>query len=135
MLVDVPAVASTPEGCAALRDAFQGAPLLGFGCAQDLARLRATPAADAWASSDGVRDLQAALSRPRGGPGLAAAAKAYLGKPLDKAQQCSDWDARPLSDAQRAYAALDAVAVALIFERLRAVDEAIDVVARAPPAR
>ena len=67
------------------------------------------------------------------GDTLAAAAKAYLGKALDKSQQCSDWDARPLSEAQRAYAALDAVAVLLIHEKLRSVDDAIEKLRRIPP--
>ena len=110
-----------------------GAPLLGFGCSQDLARLRATPAAAPWVDADQGHDLQTALTQKRGGPGLAAAAKAYLGKALDKSQQCSDWDARPLSEAQRAYAALDAVAVLLIHEKLRSVDDAIEKLRRIPP--
>ena len=73
------------------------------------------------------------LNSSASGPGLAAAAKAYLGKALDKSQQCSDWDARPLSEAQRAYAALDAVAVLLIHEKLRSVDDAIEKLRRIPP--
>ena len=74
-----------------------------------------------WVDADQeVYDLQTALTQKRGGPGLAAAAKAYLGKALDKSQQCSDWDARPLSEAQRAYAALDA------GPRLRELSELAD---------
>ena len=134
VILDVPRLCASREGCAALRRAFRGAPLLGFGCSQDLARLRATPAAAPWVDADQeVYDLQTALTQKRGGPGLAAAAKAYLGKALDKSQQCSDWDARPLSEAQRAYAALDAVAVLLIHEKLRSVDDAIEKLRRIPP--
>jgi len=134
VIVDVPKLCSTSDGCAALRRAFRGAPLLGFGCSQDLAKLRATPAVAPWVDDDQeIYDLQTALSRKRGGPGLAAAAKAYLGKALDKSQQCSDWDARPLSEAQRAYAALDAVTVVLIHEKLQSVDEAIEKLRRVPP--
>ena len=134
VILDVPRLCASREGCAALRRAFRGAPLLGFGCSQDLARLRATPAAAPWVDADQeVYDLQTALTQKRGGPGLAAAAKAYLGKALDKSQQCSDWDARPLSEAQRAYAALDAVAVLLIHEKLRSVDDAIVKLRRIPP--
>ena len=134
VIIDVPKLCATVDGCAALRRAFRGAPLLGFGCSQDLAKLRATPAAAPWVDDDQeIYDLQTALSRKRGGPGLAAAAKAYLGKALDKSQQCSDWDARPLSEAQRAYAALDAVTVVLIHEKLQSVDEAIEKLRRVPP--
>ena len=134
VILDVPRLCASREGCAALRRAFRGAPLLGFGCSQDLARLRATPAAAPWVDADQeVYDLQTALTQKRGGPGLAAAAKAYLGKAPDKSQQCSDWDARPLSEAQRAYAALDAVAVLLIHEKLRSVDDAIEKLRRIPP--
>mmetsp|Transcript_126859 Transcript_126859/g.224832 ORF Transcript_126859/g.224832 Transcript_126859/m.224832 type:complete len:678 (+) Transcript_126859:35-2068(+) len=41
--------------------------------------------------------------------GLAVTCARFLGKPLNKAEQCSDWRRRPLTDAQRCYAALDAV--------------------------
>ena len=134
VILDVPRLCASREGCAALRRAFRGAPLLGFGCSQDLARLRATPAAAPWVDADQeVYDLQTALTQKRGGPGLAAAAGTYLGKALDKSQQCADWDARPLSEAQRAYAALDAVAVLLIHEKLRSVDDAIEKLRRIPP--
>merc|ERR1712107_479780 len=49
-----------------------------------------------------VLDLQrvAACSSHAGGPppGLRRAAEALLGMSLDKTLQCSDWDARPLSE-------------------------------------
>ena len=69
-----------------------------------------------------VVDLQraahaAGASAPGGGPpSLRAACARFLGGALDKTCQCSDWDARPLSDAQCAYAALDAA----VLLRLRA---------------
>ena len=52
-------------------------------------------------------------------PGLGRLTARWLGKRLDKAQQCSDWDARPLSMAQIQYAAADAtvllqIAVAML---------------------
>ena len=43
--------------------------------------------------------------------GLAAQLRAWTGKSLDKAMQCSDWAARPLSAAQVAYAAADAMSL------------------------
>ena len=68
-------------------------------------------------SSDGadgsVQDLQAlAMSTMSGSdrrqPGLKLVAERWLGKTMDKAMQCSDWDTRPLSRAQLHYAAADA---------------------------
>jgi ribonuclease D len=38
-----------------------------------------------------------------------------LKKPLDKSEQCSEWNQRPLSDKQRIYAALDAYVCAWIY--------------------
>eukprot|EP00933_Yihiella_yeosuensis_P017048 TRINITY_DN14350_c1_g5_i1.p1 TRINITY_DN14350_c1_g5~~TRINITY_DN14350_c1_g5_i1.p1 ORF type:complete len:817 (-),score=160.47 TRINITY_DN14350_c1_g5_i1:271-2376(-) len=42
-------------------------------------------------------------------PGLKTVTEAWLGVTLDKTQQCSDWDKRPLSAEQLRYAAADAV--------------------------
>ncbi|CAK0885039.1 unnamed protein product [Prorocentrum cordatum] len=50
-----------------------------------------------------------------GGAGLRALVRASLGRDLDKSQQCSDWSLRPLSEAQRHYAALDAHALLQLF--------------------
>ena len=50
--------------------------------------------------------------------GLSRACQHYLGKPLDKAEQCSLWSARPLSEGQRIYAALDAAVLIAIYEKL-----------------
>jgi ankyrin repeat protein len=41
--------------------------------------------------------------------GLSSAVKFMFGKPMDKTQQCSDWNQRPLSSEQIEYAAFDAV--------------------------
>ena len=93
--------------------------VLGFGLAEDLRRaarswpsslgraLAAIPRAVCLqalcASSPVCRD--AGLARL---PGLSATAARFLGAPLDKTETCSDWNRRPLSAAQRRYAAQDA---------------------------
>ena len=41
-------------------------------------------------------------------PSLRTVCASWLRAQLDKAEQCSDWDRRPLTEAQVAYAALDA---------------------------
>lgn len=49
---------------------------------------------------------------------LGSACAQVLGRPLDKAQQCSDWRRRPLSEEQATYAALDAVALLMLRAEL-----------------
>ena len=44
------------------------------------------------------------------------ARRGWRGAQLDKAEQCSDWDARPLRDAQVAYAALDAAVLLRLWD-------------------
>lgn len=64
--------------------------------------------------------------KKRGGPSgtsnsvsLTSIADLYLGKPLDKRLRMSDWTKRPLSVAQLRYAALDAVVLVHILEKMR----------------
>ncbi len=52
------------------------------------------------------------------GLGLAAVAKAHLGVELDKGEQRSDWSAPELSRAQLDYAAIDAVTVFRLAQRI-----------------
>jgi len=75
-----------------------------------------------------VRDLEATRlaiehgvgqKKARDGLGLSGLAERYLGKPLNKALQVCDWSRRPLSMAQRQYAALDAWAPLQIYALLR----------------
>lgn len=40
-----------------------------------------------------------------------------MGKPMDKRQQLSNWDARPLSKGQCMYAALDAWVLLALLEK------------------
>mmetsp|Transcript_9231 Transcript_9231/g.27317 ORF Transcript_9231/g.27317 Transcript_9231/m.27317 type:complete len:132 (+) Transcript_9231:127-522(+) len=64
-----------------------------------------------------VRDQEARRRAQRGGLSkkqaqqglsLSSLAEQYLGRPINKALQVSDWTRRPLSAAQEQYAALDA---------------------------
>ncbi len=50
--------------------------------------------------------------------GLSGLCARVLGKPLNKAKQCSDWGARPLTQAMIHYAALDAMCLVMIFKTL-----------------
>lgn len=92
--------------------------VVGFAFSHDLRRL----AALAWDGNGStgmdsnmldaeIIDIQRLAERhvPRGAtPGLKAVSEAWLGKTIDKTEQCSDWDLRPLSASQLRYAAIDA---------------------------
>jgi hypothetical protein len=138
ILVDVPAMLGTNEGVRAM-EATVGtllnctdAVVAGFACRQDLQRLRASPYAPGlvdegfhghhWlAGTQAVVDVQSmvgTLEPKLVKAGLSRVCQQFLGKPLDKAEQCSLWSGRPLSDDQRAYAALDAWVCVAIFQKL-----------------
>ncbi|CAI5725017.1 unnamed protein product [Hyaloperonospora brassicae] len=51
--------------------------------------------------------------------GLAAIAETYLGFPLDKRVRMSDWERRPLTQAQLHYAALDAHVLVQIYYKMQ----------------
>eukprot|EP00980_Cylindrotheca_fusiformis_P008201 scaffold1736_cov127-Cylindrotheca_fusiformis.AAC.15 len=130
LLIDIPSLSSTEGGVKALSKTvgeLLNSPkvvVVGFAPRQDLSRLRASPCCsdEHWLSGsravvDAQRlagDVQSKLKNL----GLSRASQHYLGKPLDKAEQCSIWSARPLSDNQRAYAALDAWVCVAIYEKL-----------------
>ena len=130
ILVDIPALAVTEEGCKALQstigDLFggDGPVVVGFACGEDVRRLRASPSAleTHWlGSSRAVVDIKPLLAHHSPDlrhTGLSRACEKYLMKPLDKAEQCSLWSNRPLSLNQRAYAALDAFTCAALYDIL-----------------
>jgi ribonuclease D len=135
LLIDVPALSSTLEGLKALGDTVgrlldcPESVVVGFACRQDLSRLRASPCAkkkndgDHWLSgTSAVIDIQKLVGNVEPKlfkAGLSRVCQHYFGKPLDKAEQCSLWSGRPLSDHQRSYAALDSWVCVGIYEKLK----------------
>jgi hypothetical protein len=139
ILVDVPAMLGTIEGVKAM-EATVGTLLdctnsvvAGFACRQDLHRLRASPYVHGivdegchhshhWlVGTRAVVDVQnlVGIAEPKlVKAGLSRVCQHFFGKPLDKAEQCSLWSGRPLSDDQRAYAALDAWICVAIYQKL-----------------
>jgi len=135
ILIDVPALSSSEEGCRSLEctvgKLFAGndndgdiVSAVGFSCREDLSRLRASSngAIKPWfTETKAVTDIKPLIERHK--PqlkhlGLSRICDYYLGKPLDKAEQCSLWERRPLTDAQSVYAALDAWAVARLWSSI-----------------
>ena len=96
---------------------------VGFGFSEDLRRLRESyPGWDLPATVPSLRELRP----PRGGGGggasssLSALVCLHLGRPLDKRMQTSDWQRRPLSPDQLAYAAVDACCLVALARALDA---------------
>ena len=128
-LVDVQALSRASDAAALLAQLSGGmarllqcasVTKLGFACRGDLERLEmALPGCTA--DTAGLVDVQplvrVGLGRRKGSPvGLQQACAALLGLQLDKGQQVSDWELRPLSEAQLAYAALDAAVLPPLYD-------------------
>ena len=91
--------------------------LLGFSMGHDLTMLCKFVHQDSHSSIRMV-DLQHLLSdkTQRGNlPGLKTCTAKYSKFPLSKKEQCSDWSIRPLSQAQLAYAGLDAAILLILL--------------------
>ncbi|XP_055988669.1 exonuclease mut-7 homolog [Sorex fumeus] len=58
------------------------------------------------------------VEAPGGPRGLSLLVQQVLGKPLDKAQQLSNWDRRPLSEGQQVYAAADVYSLLEVYREL-----------------
>eukprot|EP00793_Prasinoderma_coloniale_P004000 PRCOL_00006842-RA len=114
---------------AAIGELFEGddTQLVGYVVGYDLRRLASSyPRAESLAGLRATRVVDLARVARALGPkapgavrrarGLSGLARATLGAPLDKRQQCSDWEDRPLSSAQQEYAALDAHACVQIWD-------------------
>lgn len=133
-LIDVATLSATSTGREALSVSL-GSLLgdvnvikLGFGVSQDLTVLARAidPALPSQAFRTGpprsVVDLKgegSGVSHRLKGRGLAEYAMEFLGKPLDKAEQCSNWSIRPLRQSQLEYAALDAWVLVAIWEHMQ----------------
>ncbi|XP_053060270.1 exonuclease mut-7 homolog isoform X1 [Acinonyx jubatus] len=106
---------------------------LGYGLAGDLRSLGASCLALAhvekqlWGGLDllQVHRQMRVVNMPAGGTyearglrGLSLLVRQVLGKPLDKTQQLSNWDRRPLSEGQLVYAAADAYCLLEVHQAL-----------------
>lgn len=112
---------------------------LGFGIAEDLKLLSETikcPEAKIQnvvdlcsfvekLRSDHPNMMKPVVPKERGHKGLSELTRILLGLPLNKDEQCSDWENRPLRQSQMKYAALDAFCLLQVYEELykRAEDE------------
>ena len=100
---------------AGILDLLEGARVIAHNIAFELAFLEAAGVA--------LGELQCTLQAVRlvlgeHATSLAAAARAYLNVDLDKSQQVSDWNAPSLTQAQIDYAAIDAVVLWRIAEKI-----------------
>lgn len=96
---------------------------MGFSFSDDVAHLVALDASLKLDAFKRVIDIQAkalkqlALPRP---PSLSNLCRRLLGKPINKRNQRSNWERRPLRPDQLEYAAMDAVAL-LLLEKILSV--------------
>ncbi len=100
-------------------------PIIGFGIPQDLGKLTASfPHMPCFQSFHSVVDLQP-LSRivyPKSPKSymtsLQKAVAILLRKRLDKTEQCSEWNVRPLRPSQLEYASLDATILPILLQKM-----------------
>ncbi len=123
-LFDLLALKNTQHTSRVLQEVLQSSALvkIGYGMYEDLGALVARMG-DCCATAHPQLDIMhamvalapAGIIPPRS---LSDACDALLGQSLDKTQQCSAWGNRPLTDAQRQYAALDAYCLLMLYDKL-----------------
>lgn len=60
------------------------------------------------------------------GPSLSTLVSKCLGRPLDKSDQFSNWEKRPLRESQLIYASLDAYCLLEVYDVLRSCSESVN---------
>ena len=145
ILVDIPTLSQTATGVEALERHINtlfhnpNIKMIGFSCREDISKLMNSPCMRKerhWFQSEHVAgcshsiiDLQGMIARlnieqlPKDHFGLSKVCEYYLMKPLDKSEQCSEWNQRPLSMKQRIYAALDAYVCAMIYTKMMKMEQ------------
>jgi hypothetical protein len=129
ILVDIPALSKTEEGANALEKTVgrlfeSSSTVVGFQCRQDLSQLRRSPCIREkhwFGGRHSVVELNHVVTKRKASLaqlGLSRCCEHFLGKALDKSEQCSLWTLRPLTEQQRVYAALDAWVCVAIYEKL-----------------
>ncbi|XP_050362372.1 exonuclease mut-7 homolog [Nymphalis io] len=113
---------------------------LGFGLEQDLKEIKSSISglSNIKVKGEGLLDLGLLWKRlinfgltlpsDSGGNSLSSLVQACFGLPLEKAEQCSNWELRPLRNTQLHYAALDAFVLLEIYYYLqkRCVEQKIN---------
>jgi len=98
---------------------------LGFGASNDLSVLaRATLPYQLFCTGSPRNLVDLQVEGPKIFPqlkdrGLKEYSLEFLGKPVDKSEQCSNWSIRPLRQSQMEYAAIDAWVLVAIWERIQ----------------
>ena len=103
----------------------QNVALLGFGVAQDLGKLAASfPHLPCFRRFESVIDLYTVSRNVYAGTpkhhmsSLQKMVAVLLGLSLDKKEQCSDWQQRPLTESQLSYALIDAAVLPILLRSM-----------------